>query len=232
MVYTVTTWAEYPHMTEGEKITGLNNLETIYTEAVNYIDAITHLDRYYTDVEAAVKYFPRGSKTTGSVCETLDGMTAQEIIDAGVPASCIGDWSGSIETIPAGWYLCDGSNSTPDLRGRIVIAAGGSYSYGAIGGQAVQTVNAVVTVAGHALTAAEMPLHTHSGITDYYGGPTHTGYAGGFHGANPTSTTTRSTYTEYAGSGTEHGHEGSTWSPTVDQELMPPYIALPKIMKG
>ena len=32
-------------------------------------------------------------------------------------------WSGTIATIPTGWVLCNGSNSTPDLRNRFVIGA-------------------------------------------------------------------------------------------------------------
>lgn len=32
-------------------------------------------------------------------------------------------WSGTIATIPTGWVLCDGNNSTPDLRDRFVIGA-------------------------------------------------------------------------------------------------------------
>ena len=50
-----------------------------------------------------------------------------------IPSGGIIMWSGSIATIPAGWYLCDGRNGTPDLRGRFVIAAGGAYAAGTSG---------------------------------------------------------------------------------------------------
>lgn len=33
----------------------------------------------------------------------------------------IQDYYGSVESIPAGWYLCDGTNGTPDLRGMFVV---------------------------------------------------------------------------------------------------------------
>lgn len=36
-------------------------------------------------------------------------------------------WSGSVATIPGGWVLCDGSNGTPDLLDRFVIAAGDNF---------------------------------------------------------------------------------------------------------
>ena len=32
-------------------------------------------------------------------------------------------WSGTIATIPSGWVLCDGTNSTPDLRDKFIIGA-------------------------------------------------------------------------------------------------------------
>ena len=39
-------------------------------------------------------------------------------------------------SIPSGWVLCDGNNSTPDLRNRFVVGAGtgGNYSPGDTGG--------------------------------------------------------------------------------------------------
>jgi hypothetical protein len=38
-----------------------------------------------------------------------------------VPSGAIMMWSGSEASIPAGWVLCNGSNSTPDLRNRFVV---------------------------------------------------------------------------------------------------------------
>ena len=32
-------------------------------------------------------------------------------------------WSGSIATIATGWFLCNGSNSTPDLRNKFIVGA-------------------------------------------------------------------------------------------------------------
>lgn len=72
-------------------------------------------------------------------------------IDLGMPSSDDGHgiiiWSGSVVNIPSGWYLCNGSNGTPDLRGRFVIGAGGSYSVNATGGSST---------------------HNHNGYTGYY----------------------------------------------------------------
>lgn len=50
-----------------------------------------------------------------------------------VPSGCILLWSGSIATIPTGYVLCNGANSTPDLRNRFVMAAGDTYAVDATG---------------------------------------------------------------------------------------------------
>ena len=33
-------------------------------------------------------------------------------------------WSGADTDVPAGWVLCDGTNNTPDLRGRFILGSG------------------------------------------------------------------------------------------------------------
>jgi microcystin-dependent protein len=40
-----------------------------------------------------------------------------------MPSGGIIMWSGSVAAIPDGWFLCDGSNGTPDLRDRFIIGA-------------------------------------------------------------------------------------------------------------
>lgn len=67
-----------------------------------------------------------------------------------VPSGVIVMWSGAADSVPSGWALCDGTSGTPDLRGRFVIGAGGSYEVGDTGG--VEKVT---------LTTAQMPSHTH-----------------------------------------------------------------------
>jgi microcystin-dependent protein len=57
-------------------------------------------------------------------------------ISAGIPSGGIIIWSGSAAAIPSGWYLCNGSNSTPDLRNRFIVGAGSTYGVGATGGSA------------------------------------------------------------------------------------------------
>jgi microcystin-dependent protein len=54
-----------------------------------------------------------------------------------VPRGVIVIWSGRANEIPTGWALCDGTNNTPDLRGRFIlggIAGTGTNSIGNKGG--------------------------------------------------------------------------------------------------
>jgi len=43
-------------------------------------------------------------------------------------------WAGSVLGVPPGWFLCDGTNGTPDLRDKFEISAGPSFSVGDEGG--------------------------------------------------------------------------------------------------
>lgn len=45
-------------------------------------------------------------------------------------------WSGSESNIPTGWHLCDGTNGTPDLRGRFILGSDSTHSSGSTGGSA------------------------------------------------------------------------------------------------
>jgi len=59
-------------------------------------------------------------------------------------------WSGSTGSIPSGWVLCNGQNSTPDLRDRFIIGAGNNYNVNATGGESSKL-----------LGTANLPSHTH-----------------------------------------------------------------------
>lgn len=52
-----------------------------------------------------------------------------------IPVGGIILWSGAVVDIPDSWALCDGNNSTPDLRNRFVVGAGSGYAVGATGGE-------------------------------------------------------------------------------------------------
>ena len=73
-----------------------------------------------------------------------------------LPSGMILLWSGSIGSIPAGYLLCDGTNSTPDLRNSFIVGAGSTYSVNQTGGSAdsivvshTHTATSTVTDPGH-----------------------------------------------------------------------------------
>lgn len=81
-----------------------------------------------------------------------------------VPRGIICLWSGAANAVPAGWALCNGGNTTPDLRDRFVVAAGGKYAVGAKGGAEAQNVSVSLngSVGATTLSVAQMPSHEHS----------------------------------------------------------------------
>ena len=70
-----------------------------------------------------------------------------------VPSGVILMWSGSTDTIPAGWALCNGQDGTPDLTDRFILGAGKTYQPGATGGAATATPN---VAAGNAKTGVSL----------------------------------------------------------------------------
>jgi len=88
-------------------------------------------------------------------------------------------WSGSSATIPTGWLLCDGTNSTPDLRNRFVVGATSTYAVGATGGSA----NAIVVSHNHTATVATTSL-TGTITNQYVSGNSYGGTTGVFSQSN------------------------------------------------
>ena len=79
-----------------------------------------------------------------------------------VPVGGIIMYSGVIANLPENWSLCDGTGGTPDLRGRFVVGAEGSYAQGDTGGADEVT-----------LSEGEVPAHSHSGSSGSGGSHTH-----------------------------------------------------------
>lgn len=103
-----------------------------------------------------------GTSTT-QIATTAFVATA---VSGSIPSGGIILWSGSVASIPSGWYLCNGSNSTPDLRDKFVVGAGSGYAVGATGGSA----NAIVVSHTHTgTTTITDPGHKHSVPTDSTG---------------------------------------------------------------
>ena len=81
-------------------------------------------------------------------------------ITSSMPIGSIIMFGGSI--IPSGWHICDGTNGTPDLRGRFIVGASGEsgtdYNRGTTGGIQKNIINS---------SDIPIPSHKHS-FEDFY----------------------------------------------------------------
>ena len=177
-------------------------------------------------------------------------------IAATVPAGVILIWSGSAAAIPAGWKLCDGTNSTPNLVDKFVLGASASSpAVGANGGASTVTLNTnqipshahAISDVGHAHGVSQSshshgvndPSHSH---TVWYntGGPNPNGFGGPIASGGATTTTANSATgisiqantigisVNTAGTGISIQNTGSGQA----HENMPPYYALCYIQKA
>ena len=160
--------------------------------------------------------------STGVTLQTLDNLypilqnasTTASTFTAGM----IIIWSGSLGSIPAGWVLCNGSNGTPDLRDRFVIAAGSTYAVGATGG----TADAIVVSHTHTATVTD-PGHTHTARSiAQVGSDFSVAQVGQSFNQNATFTNSNTTGITVANSTTGTSGTGAN---------LPPYYALAYIMK-
>ena len=139
-----------------------------------------------------------------------------------IPAGAIFLWSGSIGSIPAGYVLCNGSNSTPDLRDRFVVGAGSTYAVNATGGSA----DSVLPTHTHAATVTD-PAHSHviSNIRLPSGGVV--GGSSDTPAAAPAGAPTTTTQTNTTGITVTNANAGVSGT----GGNLPPYYALCYIMK-
>ena len=133
-------------------------------------------------------------------------------------------WSGSIGSIPSGWYLCDGSNGTPNLTDRFIIGAGSSYAVNGTGG-----------VSSVTLTTSNMPAHTHTAtVTDP--GHTHTSNAQQQNSSNQLAggggTTTASATATINSATTGISVTNSSTGSGTSFSILNPYYALAYIQKS
>jgi len=155
--------------------------------------------------------------TAGQVL-TSNGAGALPTMQAAFVAGMIIIWSGSVASIPAGWLLCNGSSSTPDLRDRFVVGAGSTYAVGATGGSAT----------------ASLPSHTHTAtVTDPGHNHTTTAAAGAFSGNSGTGVFIGNDANAVTGTRvTSITVANSTEGVSPTNANLPPYYALCYIMKS
>lgn len=164
-------------------------------------------------------------------------MTIKEIQKRLMPVGCIVlDYYGSVEDIPTGYQLCDGTNGTPDLRGLFIVGYDPrDTDYNAIGNNG--GVKEVI------LSENQIPKHKHSGTTTTDGAHSHTGLT--FEGSNrdngdpgnlittapSESNGNRTQSNATTGSGGSHSHKFETSEIGNNQphENRPPFYTLAKI---
>lgn len=185
-----------------------------------------------------------GFKLDGSA-----GTSGQVLLSAGssntptwgssFPSGGIIMWSGTIATIPSGWYLCNGSNSTPDLRNRFIIGAfqdTSSVAYTTVTGADTQTggtKDAITVSHTHTATSTVTDAgHAHS-LTNYgsaqagsdNGGAPSMASTGYSTGRDPNPTNSATTGITVATTNASSGSSGTN-------QNLPPYYALAFIMKA
>lgn len=140
---------------------------------------------------------------TAKLLSSIQAMLAAWDI---VPPGSIIMYSGTIDDIPSGWYLCDGQNGTPDLRERFVIGASDTVASGSTGG-----------ASSIMLSVENLPAHSHtvSGVNIVENGEGGSLFSGG----------------EAQISAGESSTTGETGEGTAINTL-PPYYALAFIMKA
>jgi hypothetical protein len=155
---------------------------------------------------------------------TINGnLTISGTFANAIPSGGIIMWSGG--SVPSGWVLCNGDNSTPDLRNRFIVGAGSGYTGGDTGG----TKDAVVVSHTHGITES---AHKHltgvggeSGLNNAYGDNGSQG--SGWRIANSNASSGLDTYTSAVSTGITINTTGEAGT----NKNLPPYYALAFIMK-
>ena len=192
-----------------------------------YFDDNGQCSLYY-DGSKKIETVTGGATITGTCTATAfagDGSALTGIVS--IPTGAIVIWSGAANAIPSGWTLCNGQNSTPDLRNRFVVGAGDTYAVAATGGATTDSFSdsdsISISVSGSGTTAKESitGLTTANSNGTYQQQWIQSTHNNHYYGQTRTHTHTFS----FSGSGTDTANI----SGTID--TLPPYYALCYIMK-
>jgi len=153
-----------------------------------------------------------------SVGYTYRAKVADSLATSPIPSGVIVMWSGSYDSIPDGWALCNGQNGTPDLTNKFVVCTLDEY------GEIPKTI-----VSGESKESDSNPIHTHDVGN----------YATSNDGAHSHSLSTQRD--NINNNDDDGGCEGSTDSAgehthtitgtSAEATSLPPYYALAYIMK-
>ncbi|MBT3678547.1 MAG: hypothetical protein HOG43_07160 [Flavobacteriales bacterium] len=136
----------------GTKISNLNKDYPLSTDQVsqgdNHIRLIKEVlkESFPSDIDIQIPDITGHAGNALVVNDIGDGI-AWGGGGGGVPPGVICMWSG--DGVPEGWWLCDGENSTPDLRGRFIMGLEPTVS----------TVGDTGGANEHRIQVGELPLH-------------------------------------------------------------------------
>ena len=173
-----------------------------------------------------------GDATGSTAFDGTANVTITTDVPNIIPSGGIIMWSGSVATIPSGWYLCNGTNGTPNLVNRFIIGAGSSYGVGATGG----SKDAIVVSHSHTgTTGGQSNGHTHNFTIgrnfSYTKNNTGVHYGdSGFINSNGGEEDTLGT--GYNNQDHSHNFTTSTVGSSGTNANLPPYYALCFIMKA
>jgi microcystin-dependent protein len=168
-------------MSNYTKATNFATKDTLPTGDSNKIVKGTEIDNEFNSISGAI------SSKADIASPTFTGTPAAPTATAGsnttqiantsyvrgelttlIPPGIILLWSGSVASIPSGWVLCNGANSTPDLRDRFVVGAGSTYAVNATGGANTVTLDATMipshthTISASGTSGGQSAGHTHT----------------------------------------------------------------------
>ena len=147
---TDTTWINAGSLTAGAAAeVGVSAATSNADHFITMVDTASGNENIRVDTD--LKYNPVTNTLTAT---NFAGSGANLTGIVGVPSGCIILWSGAADAIPTGFVLCNGSNSTPDLRGRCIVGysdTDNDYDVNDTGGSKDNT-----------LSVSQLPSHNHS----------------------------------------------------------------------
>lgn len=147
-----------------------------------------------------------GDKITAEKLNKIEAQLAA-ISNSNIPAGLISAYHGTVDSIPDGWVVCDGTNDTPDLRDKFVLSAGTTHTVGETGGSEEVT-----------LTVDQMPAHSHS-------------IEGNLTASDQEGTSAKNIASRALGTSNIYEISTKTSGSSAPHPNMPPYYSLLYIMK-